>query len=224
METVSINMTREVYERIMLFEVLPAIKEKCPQAMLSRRIYIQQDNAPPHSRFTPNNKNLLLANLFLDIDCYPIYQPPNSPDLNVLDLAFFRAIEQLQRKKAARSKDELIVAVEESFAEFPRCKMEAGFLTLQSCMNNIMETDGSNKYKIEHMSKEKLQRLGLLPRSICVTDHRCLFDNNYEDGELDENTDGATDNSIVDVSVVEEDSTVANDNVFANTMANEDIE
>ena len=95
METGSINMTREGYKRMMLFEVLPVIKEKCPQAMLLKQIYTQQDNAPSYSKSTPNNENLLLANLFLDIACYPIYQPPKSPDVNVLDLAFFRAIEQL---------------------------------------------------------------------------------------------------------------------------------
>ena len=147
METVAVNMTREGYKRMMLFEVLPVIKEKCPHAMamLLQQIYIQQDNALPYSKFTPNNENLLLANLFLDIDCYPIYQPPKSPDLNVFDLAFFRAIEQPQQKKSANSKDKLIVAVEESFVKFSRCKMKAGFLTLQTCMNEIMVADGSNK-------------------------------------------------------------------------------
>ena len=105
--------------------------------------------------------------------------------------------------------------------------MEAGFLTLQSCMNNIMETDGSNNCKIEHKLKEKLQCLGLLPRLTCITDYRCLFDNNYQDIELDENMDSTTDDSIMNVSVAKEDSTVtvkaSTNKLFATTMENKDV-
>ena len=77
------------------------------------------------------------------------------------------------------------------------------------------------------MSKEKLQYLGLLPRLISITDYRCLFDNNYQVIQLDENMDSTTDNSIMNVSVVEEDSTVAvkadNNNLFATTMENKNV-
>ncbi|XP_058782995.1 uncharacterized protein LOC131657639 [Vicia villosa] len=39
-------------------------------------------------------------------------QPPNSPDLNVLDLGFFSAIQSLQQKKPSKSVDELIEEVD----------------------------------------------------------------------------------------------------------------
>ncbi len=37
-------------------------------------------------------------------------------------------------------------------------------------MNQIIEANGSNDYKILHMNKARLERLGLLPQSIAMTD------------------------------------------------------
>lgn len=38
-------------------------------------------------------------------------QPPNSPDLNVLDLGFFSSIQALQHRESPNSIDELVTAV-----------------------------------------------------------------------------------------------------------------
>jgi hypothetical protein len=43
-------------------------------------------------------------------------------------------------------------------------------LTLQTCMSQIIEANGSNDYQIVHMNKVRLKRLGLLPQSIEMTD------------------------------------------------------
>ena len=40
-----------------------------------------------------------------------IYQPPNSPDFNILDLGFFRAIQAIQYKKDAKTIKDLVPAV-----------------------------------------------------------------------------------------------------------------
>jgi hypothetical protein len=42
-----------------------------------------------------------------------ICQPPNSPDFNVLDLGFFRAIQTIQYKKNAKTIQELLPAVQQ---------------------------------------------------------------------------------------------------------------
>jgi len=47
-----------------------------------------------------------------------VRQPPNSPDLNVLDLGFFRSIQALQHKKSLNSVDDLVDAVQKSFEEY----------------------------------------------------------------------------------------------------------
>jgi hypothetical protein len=42
-------------------------------------------------------------------------QPPNSPDLNVLDLGYVAAIQALQQKQQQRTVDDLIAVVDYSF-------------------------------------------------------------------------------------------------------------
>ena len=41
-----------------------------------------------------------------------ICQPPNSPDFNILDLGFFRAIQSIQYKKNAKTVEDLVSAVQ----------------------------------------------------------------------------------------------------------------
>jgi hypothetical protein len=53
---------------------------------------------------------------------------------------------------------------------YPHVKLNNVSLTLQTCMNQIIEAHGSNNYKIVHMNKAGLERLGLLPQSIGMMD------------------------------------------------------
>ena len=48
-------------------------------------------------------------------------------------------------------------------------KLNHVWLTLQSCLNMIIENDGGNDYKILHMGKEWLERRRLLPTVLDVT-------------------------------------------------------
>jgi hypothetical protein len=45
-------------------------------------------------------------------------------------------------------------------------KIDFGFLTLQSCLDEILASNGNNTYKIPHMGKERLLQAGTLP--VCV--------------------------------------------------------
>ena len=96
-------------------------------------IRIQQDNATPHGKADGDvmkedgsieGWNITLNN-----------QPPNSPDLNILDLGFFNSIHSLQMKKTMSTVDELITAVEQSFAELEYSTLNDLFMTLQSVMS-----------------------------------------------------------------------------------------
>jgi hypothetical protein len=80
----------------------------------------------------------------LQIKC----QPPKSPDLNVLDLSFFNAIQSLQYQKRAYSVDSLIDAVKEAFAEVQVRTLEKCFSTLQAVMEQIMLARGGNDYDL----------------------------------------------------------------------------
>ena len=81
-------------------------------------------------------------------------QPANSPDLNVLDLGFFNAIQSLQYKESLTTVDELVNVVVKSFENFPTVKSNHIFLTLQLCMIEIMKEKGSHKYKIHMLRRQ----------------------------------------------------------------------
>ncbi|KAG2276843.1 hypothetical protein Bca52824_059398 [Brassica carinata] len=65
-----------------------------------------------------------------------------------------------------RTVADLVHVVEESFEEYAAEKVNYIFLTLQSCMKEIMKTGGDNKYKIPHMKKATLDRENRLPLQI----------------------------------------------------------
>ena len=84
----------------------------------------------------------------------------------MLHLRFFNVIQSLQHKEATKTIDELIMAVEKSFDVFSTTQSNKIFLTLQSCMVEIMKIKGSNKYKIPHMKKDKLCNQGRIPSQL----------------------------------------------------------
>ncbi|KAG9411343.1 hypothetical protein AC1031_022087 [Aphanomyces cochlioides] len=96
------------------------------------------------------------------------FQPPNSPDLNVLDLGYFRALQFAQFEHEASNLDELIRAVNDTFDGMDITTSENVFLTLQSVMISILEVNGYNNYKMPHLGKAQLRRLGQLPVSLTI--------------------------------------------------------
>ena len=143
----------------MIEQVLPAIRAKWPEGT-SRTIYIQQDNAKPHIDVA--DKDFIEAATKDGFDIRLCFQPPNNPDLNVLDLSFFRAIQTLQHQEAPKTVDELVFAVHNAFDKLPSKELNFIFLTLQSCMIEVMKAFGGFNYKISHLDKERMSREGTL--------------------------------------------------------------
>jgi hypothetical protein len=168
MVTVPINVTAEVYREFILNKVLPAIDEKWPECHRGMTINIQQDNARPH--IAPNDPAFLAAVEGMNMNVRLVCQPPNSPDLNVLDLGYFNAIQSLQQTKRCKTIDELVKVVNDSFLELHPELLNKVFLTLQTVMELIILNDGGNNFKIPHMRKDALARQGQLPISIDVSE------------------------------------------------------
>jgi len=119
LETKNITSVNAVeYQKTMIEKVLPTIKEKWPPSYRSKSIIIQEDNARPHSKAARNAISNAAKTDGWNIELRP--QPPNSPDMNVLDLGFFNSIQSLQYAKQPRTMDELILAVETAYQESPR--------------------------------------------------------------------------------------------------------
>ncbi|XP_021864966.1 uncharacterized protein [Spinacia oleracea] len=131
-----------------------------------KEIWIQQDNARPHihagdTQFkeaaTKDGFNIRLIN-----------QPAQSPDMNVLDLGFFRAFQLIQYKEFPKSVDELIKAVKDAYNIFNPKSLNYTWLHLQYCMLEILQLNGGNNYKNPHKGKRRLESMGLLPVQIEV--------------------------------------------------------
>lgn len=155
------------YKKMIDDNVLPAIKSKLPRSHKKRIVYIQQDNAKPHSY--RNGEHVPQAGDGWSIEFKS--QPPNSPDLNVLDLGFFNSIQSLQHQASPTTIDELIECVTDAYNQISKETLNSVFLTLQKCMECIMSVNGSNTYKIPHIGKDALVRKNALPTSLmCAPD------------------------------------------------------
>lgn len=123
----------------MIENILPSIKEEWPTEDSKRPIFIQQDNARTH--IDHDNKQFHRATTQDEFDICLMSQPPNFPNLNILDLWIFNAIQSMQYKKPVKTINMLVIAVEKSL--------------------QVMGVRGrSHKYKISHIKKAVLERTG----------------------------------------------------------------
>ena len=176
------NVNREEYRKMLIEKVIPAIQQKWPIGALNKPKFIQQDNAPLHIKVDDAEWKAAVEQSGLKLTL--INQPPNSPDTNINDLAFFVCIQNLQHKiGAGTNKGTLIASVKEAFRRYPWQKLRNSFLTLQCCLNCIIETHGDNNYKIPHINKAKLEREGWFPSAVGVTPAAAQFMEDTDDTE-----------------------------------------
>ena len=76
-------------------------------------------------------------------------QSPKLPDLNVLDLSFFRALQSKQWSNGfAETMDELIEIVMLAFDEFEPTILNFGWLTFIGYYDDVITTHGDNNYEL----------------------------------------------------------------------------
>nr|CCA28033.1 transposon protein putative [Albugo laibachii Nc14] len=153
-------VNRDVYPQLLIDCVIPAIKMKWPARDRHNTIYIQQDNAKPH--VFPDDEAVVSAGQSDGRDIRLRFQPPNSPDCNVLDLGYFRAIRSLQYEQEIYGTDDLIAA----FSTMSVKKLNHVFPSLPSVLECIIGEFEDNGYKLPHTAIGKLERQGKLPLSI----------------------------------------------------------
>ena len=158
------SVTKEISRQFLINKVLPAIKEKWPAEERGMPIFIQQDNARTH--VAVNDPAFVEAAQADGWDIRLTCQPPNSPDLNVLDLGFFAAIQALFYKGTPNNIEKIVEKVDKAFREYPMDRSNRIFLTQQSCMMEIMKHNGGQHYNIPHMKKKTLELQGRLPTTL----------------------------------------------------------
>ena len=164
MITKSVNLDRDTVRSYLISKVLPAIVQKWPSNDRARTIWIQQDNASSHVPPNDSQFQTVVAQTGLDIKI--MYQPSNSPDMNVLDLGYFASLQSLTHRRAGRNIDELIQNVETEYEDYNPNTLRRVFLTLQSCMIEVMKERGGNRYKVPHMNKDRLEAMNMLPKTL----------------------------------------------------------
>jgi hypothetical protein len=68
--------------------------------------------------------------------------------------------------------DDLIQNVTIEYENYNPVILNQVFLTLQSCMIQVLKDNGGNKYKIAHMNKERLEAQGMLPKAFSCDSER----------------------------------------------------
>ncbi|RHY39373.1 hypothetical protein DYB30_002754 [Aphanomyces astaci] len=159
----TVTVTRDTYKAMIIDNVIPAIRSKWPSDE-TKRVKIQQDNARPH--VPPSDAAIVAACKAMGWDMEVVFQPPNSPDLNVLDLGFFRAIQTLQVEKHSSSIEDIVAATDAAWAAVSTTTLNKNFLTLQRCLQEVILDTGGNDYKIPHMKKDVLLARGRLPEMV----------------------------------------------------------
>ncbi|KAJ1278221.1 hypothetical protein BS78_04G062700 [Paspalum vaginatum] len=158
------SVTKDVSRDYLVNKVLPAIKEKWPAEERGTPIFIQQDNAKTHVAVDdPFFCEAVSADGF---DIRLMCQPPNSPDLNILDLGFFSSLQSVYQKTSPKGIADIVQKVEEAYNNYSANISNRIFLTHQSCMREIMRLNGSQHYPIPHLKKAALERKGILPISL----------------------------------------------------------
>ena len=161
------SITREVYRELLVEKLLPAIIDKWPGAC-TRHITIQQDGAKSHIKVDDEEWLAALAQSGWG-DRISLYtQPANSPDLNLNDLGFFRALQSDYERECPANERGIIDLVNDSFERYDAGRINRIWLSLHGVFNNVLLCYGDNDYKLGHMGKDRLERMGELPTVLPV--------------------------------------------------------
>ena len=104
--------------------------------MNNGRIWLQQDGAKSH--ILDDNKEFKEAVDDIGLNFTVYTQLPNSPDTNILDLGFFRAIQSFNND-CPTNEEELIKSVEKAYGEYP---MESCLAYLAEFNRNMSKSKG----------------------------------------------------------------------------------
>ncbi|ETW00004.1 hypothetical protein H310_07447 [Aphanomyces invadans] len=155
-----VNVSGDVYLEYVATRVIPAIMVAFPRASwIHKRVVLQHDNASLHRVIT----EAVLATVSLDGWTFVLRRrPPNSPDLNVLDLGFFASIQALQYKVVSHSIDDVVRSTLEAFEALSVEKLENVFLTLHAVMRLVLEHQSDNRFRLPQLHKDTMRRAGAL--------------------------------------------------------------
>ena len=147
----TVNADREMMEKLMR-KLSDAIEEKWPPNQRNKTIMIQMDNALPH--ITEDNQAWKDARSGGVMDVKLVRQPPQAPDLDVLDLGLWNLIQALQKKEPIMHTNfELVRCIEKCYKAVPLTTVDSCFVTLQNMLREVKDANGGNYFKTPRKRK-----------------------------------------------------------------------
>lgn len=174
----NISITRDRYRNMLLTLVVPAIIERWPRNTWSQTNFIlriQQDG--PNTHISPDDVLFQegLEKLGVENKILIYTQPANSPDTNINDLGFFRALEAEYRRYKPNDEQEIIHYVQRAYSEYNPDQINKIWLSLMAVYNEIIDSRGDNNFPIPHLGKAQMDRNNNLPVVLPVTDAALTF-------------------------------------------------
>jgi hypothetical protein len=120
------SVTKDVYRQLLLEKVIPSIKEKWPRTQWNNNAVIirtQHDGATTHC--APDDEEFSMGLVELgEFDKIILYkQPANSPDVNINDLGFFRALQSLYHQNCPSNEAGIIQFVHKAYTDYDHIKI-----------------------------------------------------------------------------------------------------
>lgn len=140
----------------LLESIFTAMSEFTPE-----KIILQLDRALPHTGHrTEKLKEYVLNN---NLNMKVLFQPANSPDLNVNDLALLRSLqvrsESLRHDYDTGEMESIVRSIEAAFDSYDENTLKAAFAHLFSIYNHVLQTLGDNDFGNAHShSRSKLKK------------------------------------------------------------------
>jgi hypothetical protein len=173
------NVTADYYRELMIGSggVFERIKQRM-HWLRDVNVVVQHDGARPHT----GNDNVEQMNLAGAQDGWNITvvtQPPNSPDLNILDLGLFHSLKTqfYNRGVTAQSMQPFVDGVVEEYEKYKPQTLLNIWAEQYAVWNAILRVQGENDYELPHTQITKKARRGENPidRKIDVDAYNMCF-------------------------------------------------
>jgi hypothetical protein len=155
------SVDKETYRDYICNYAVHAIVAQWP-SWCPRNVDIQHDNATPHIKNDDPAFQAVVSFYALPENggwnIRLFFQPPNSPDFNILDLAWFRALQSIQQMHQCKNINELVDIVKKCWIDFPLATCKKVWTSLQLVLDQCLKVEGVNNYKLPHMAKDKYIR------------------------------------------------------------------
>ncbi|CAM9807061.1 unnamed protein product [Choristocarpus tenellus] len=134
-------------------EILAAIKTKIPW-LQGKHVVVQQDGASPHMG-KGNSEISSGAGKTNGWSIRLVTQPSNSPDLNIMDLCFYRSLKCWVIGEKFGSFEEMVKVIKKQCEEYDETTLERTWQILFVVYNQLLRYKGGNGFSVEHTGVRK---------------------------------------------------------------------